>query len=70
MSGTPLGRPPKNISIETKKQAIEDERICNYIEGKFGLSTFYERWKLTSTVLQRRGKLETAISTLTVCYSP
>jgi hypothetical protein len=36
MSSTPLGRPPKNLSIETKKQAQEDERIRNYIEGKFG----------------------------------
>lgn len=36
ISGTPLGRPPKNISIETKKQAQEDESIRNAIEGKFG----------------------------------
>ena len=36
ISGTPLGRPPKNISLEAKKQAIEDERIRNAIEGKFG----------------------------------
>jgi hypothetical protein len=36
MSGTPLGRPPKNLSIETRKKAQEDERIRNCIEGKFG----------------------------------
>jgi hypothetical protein len=36
MSGTPLGRPPKHISIEIKKQALDDERIRNAIEGKFG----------------------------------
>lgn len=36
MSGVPLGRPRKNISVETKKQAIEDERIRSGIEGKFG----------------------------------
>ena len=30
------GRPPKNISLETQKQAKEDERIRNCIEGKFG----------------------------------
>jgi hypothetical protein len=36
ISGIPLGRPPKNISVETKKQAIEDERVRNCIEGKFG----------------------------------
>jgi transposase, IS5 family len=36
MSGSPLGRPPKNISIETKRQATDDERVRNLIEGKFG----------------------------------
>jgi hypothetical protein len=36
MSGSPLGRPPTNISKSTKKQALEDERIRNSIEGKFG----------------------------------
>ncbi|MFM6156035.1 MAG: transposase, partial [Sphaerospermopsis kisseleviana] len=36
ISGSPLGRPPKNVSKETKKQAIDDERIRNSIEGKFG----------------------------------
>jgi transposase, IS5 family len=36
ISGLPLGRPPANVSKETKKQALEDERIRNAIEGKFG----------------------------------
>ena len=36
ISGPPLGRPPKNVSKETKKQALEDERFRNAIEGKFG----------------------------------
>ena len=36
ISGPPLGRPPKNVSKEKKKQALEDERIRNCIEGKFG----------------------------------
>ena len=36
ISGVPLGRPPKNISDKTKKQAQEDERVRNVIEGKFG----------------------------------
>ena len=36
ISGVPLGRPPKNISDKTKQKAREDERIRNYIEGKFG----------------------------------
>ena len=36
ISGQPLGRPPANVSKEKKKQALEDERIRNAIEGKFG----------------------------------
>ena len=36
MSGPPLGRPKKKVSNEEKKQAREDERIRNRIEGKFG----------------------------------
>ncbi|MBD1884109.1 IS5 family transposase [Microcoleus vaginatus] len=36
LSGPPLGRPPANVSKSKKKQALEDERIRNAIEGKFG----------------------------------
>ena len=36
ISGSPLGRPPKNVSKSTKKQAQDDERFRNAIEGKFG----------------------------------
>ena len=36
LSGPPLGRPPATVSKEKKKQAWEDERIRNGIEGKFG----------------------------------
>jgi hypothetical protein len=36
ISGLPLGRPPKNVSKEAKKQALDDERFRNAIEGKFG----------------------------------
>ena len=36
ISGPPLGRPPKNVSKSIKKQALEDERVRNAIEGKFG----------------------------------
>jgi transposase, IS5 family len=36
ISGVPLGRPPKNTSIQAKKQATDDEGIRNRIEGKFG----------------------------------
>ena len=36
ISGPPLGRPPVNVSKEKKKQALEDDRVRNAIEGKFG----------------------------------
>ena len=36
ISGSPKGRKPQNVSKETKKQAVDDERIRNTIEGKFG----------------------------------
>lgn len=36
ISGQPLGRPPKNLSKEIKKQGRDDERFRNAIEGKFG----------------------------------
>jgi transposase, IS5 family len=35
--GPPLGRPRATVSKAKKKQALEDERIRNAIEGKFGL---------------------------------
>jgi len=36
MSGPPLGRPRKNVSIEEKRQSKADEGIRNHVEGKFG----------------------------------
>jgi len=36
MSGPPLGRPPKHVSADEKKQARADEGIRNTVEGKFG----------------------------------
>jgi IS5 family transposase len=36
ISGPPLGRRPKEVSAETKKQARADEAIRSTIEGKFG----------------------------------
>jgi hypothetical protein len=36
MSGPPLGRPPAHVSKQKKKQAKDDERVRNEIEGKFG----------------------------------
>jgi len=36
LSEPPLGRPRANVSKSKKRQALEDERIRNAIEGKFG----------------------------------
>jgi hypothetical protein len=35
--GSHDGRPPANVSKSKKRQALEDERIRQAIEGKFGL---------------------------------
>jgi hypothetical protein len=37
MNGAALGRPKKNISSEEKKQAKENEKIRNRVEGKLGV---------------------------------
>jgi IS5 family transposase len=36
ISGPPLGRPPAHVSQEQKKLSSSDEKIRNWIEGKFG----------------------------------
>ena len=36
MNGPALGRPKKNVSSEEKKQAKENEKIRNRVEGKLG----------------------------------
>lgn len=60
MSGSPLGRPPKNVSKEAKKQAGEDEKIRNCIEGKFGQAK--RRFSLNRVMAQRIDTSETAIA--------
>lgn len=36
LSGPPLGRPPRDGQAEARKQARDDEKVRNAIEGKFG----------------------------------
>ena len=36
LSGPPLGRPPQEGQAEARKQARDDEKVRNAIEGKFG----------------------------------
>ncbi len=60
ISGPPLGRPPANISEETKKQAKEDEKIRNLIEGKFGEAK--RRYSLARVMAKLPQTSETAIA--------
>ena len=60
ISGPPLGRQPANVSKETKKQAWEDERIRNSIEGKFGQGK--RRFGLNRVMAKLDNTSETAIS--------
>ena len=60
ISGPPLGRPPKNISKETKKQALDDERFRNAIEGKFGQAK--RRYGLNCIMAKLSETAETSIA--------
>lgn len=60
MSGPPLGRPPANLSKEDKKQSLEDERIRNSIEGKFGQAK--RRFSLARVMTKLPSTSETAIA--------
>jgi hypothetical protein len=60
ISGPPLGRPPAQVSPETKKQAVEDERIRNWIEGKFGQGK--RRFSLNPVMAKLKNTSQTAIA--------
>ena len=60
ISGVPLGRPPKTVSKEKKKQAKEDEGIRNCIEGKFGQAK--RRFGLDRVMAKLSHTSETAIA--------
>ena len=60
ISGPPLGRPPAFVSDEKKKQAREDERIRNAIEGKFGVSK--RRFSLNRVMAKLPHTSQTAIA--------
>jgi hypothetical protein len=55
-----LGRPPVNVSDEKKKQAKEDERVRNAIEGKFGVSK--RRFSLNRVMAKLPNTSQTAIA--------
>lgn len=60
ISGPPLGRPPAYVSDEKKKQAQEDERVRNAIEGKFGVSK--RRFSLARVMAKLPHTSQTAIA--------
>ncbi|WP_371265370.1 IS5 family transposase [Pleurocapsa sp. PCC 7319] len=60
ISGPPLGRPPKNVSKSTKKQARDDERFRNAIEGKFGQAK--RRYGLNCIMAKLSKTAETSIA--------
>jgi transposase, IS5 family len=60
LSGVRLGRPPKTISKETKKQARLDEAVRNCIEGKFGEAK--RRFSLNHVMTKLANTSETAIA--------
>jgi transposase, IS5 family len=60
LSGPPLGRPPKNVSKEDKKQAQLDESFRNCIEGKFGEGK--RRYSLNKIMSKLPNTSETSIA--------
>ncbi len=60
ISGSPLGRPSKNVSKSSKKQALEDERFRNSIEGKFGQAK--RRYSLNCIMAKLSKTAETSIA--------
>jgi transposase, IS5 family len=69
MSGVKLGRPPKNISKSTKRQAQLDERIRSLIEGKFGEAKRRFSLNCVMTKLANTSKTTIAISFLVMNLS-
>nr|WP_226883633.1 IS5 family transposase [Allocoleopsis franciscana] len=60
ISGPPLGRPPANVSSDKKKQALDDEKVRNAIEGKFGISK--RRFSLNRVMAKLPHTSQTAIA--------
>ena len=69
ISGPKLGRPPKNVSEEEKKQARSDECFRNAIEGKFGQAKRRFSLNLVMTKLPETSETSIAITFLVVNLS-
>jgi transposase, IS5 family len=66
ISGVPLGRPPKNIDPQAKKQAQLDERFRTHIEGKFGEAKRKFSLNRVMTKLPETSEIAIAITFLVV----
>ena len=64
-----MGRPPKNVSKETKKQTLDDERFRNGIEGKFGQAKRRFSLNLVMTKLPETSETSIAITFLVINLS-
>ncbi len=60
ISGPALGRPPLQVSKEKKRQALEDEKIRNAIEGKFGQAK--RKFSLARVMTKLANTSQTAIA--------
>jgi len=62
MSGTPLGRPPKDaeVNAERKRQIRKDEGIRNAVEGKFGQAK--RRFGMNRIMAKLSGTSETVVA--------
>ncbi len=69
LSGIGLGRPPKNISEEEKRQTRIDEAFRNRIEGKFGQAKRKFGLDLIKTKLKETSETAIAITFLVVNLS-
>jgi transposase, IS5 family len=69
ISGLPLGRPPKNVSKKIKKQAQNDERFRNAIEGKFGQAKRRYGLNCITTKLSETSETSIAITFLVINLS-
>ena len=69
ISGPPLGRPPAKVSDEKKKQAKEDERVRDTIEGKFGISKRRLTLNRVMTKLPHTSETDIAITFLVMNLS-
>lgn len=64
-----MGRPPVNVSKETKKQAANDEKIRSSIEGKFGQGKRRFSLNLVMPKLSHTSKTAIAITFLVMNLS-